>query len=239
MLGFASKRVLIFLASSLVFVMLIVFGNSITPPNTPNTRPEIAYAPPHNAPPDASDIIGNPITAETIPSGVNFSRPNLTDTIASLIGKSIALKNPEGPKEGVLTVEETEEIANEALTASLDTSIISRLTPSDSEIPVIIDGATDELSYRARVDLAIGETAGVFVPDTTLPIRAQMTALSETYGAMARKLAIIPAPARLADLHRGMIRSATVKQRAFAAVAEYDTDPVYALLAIKTIKETK
>ena len=235
MLGFASKRVLIFLASPLLFIALVVFGNSITPRTAPRPPEKITVS----EAPRAINLIGDPVAPITAPDAAATARPNLTNTIASMIGKSIALKNPEGPKEGTLTVEETEEIANEALTASLDTSIISRLTPPDSEIPLLIDDAADELSYRAAADRAIGETAGSFVPDAASPIAAQMAAFSATYGAMAKELAAIPVPARLADLHRGLIRSATIKQRAFAAVADYDADPVYALLAIKTIKETK
>lgn len=235
MLRFASTRAVIFLASSLVFGALVVFGNSITP--------RIAPRPPEKTialeVPRAIDPIGDPIMATATPVDISAPRPNLTDTIASMIGRSIALKNPEGRKDGVLTVEETEEIANEALTASLDTSILSRLTPADDEITVLVDPSANELSYRAAADDALGEAAAAFTPDPNLPIARQMTAFSEFYGTMARKLAAIPVPARLQNLHRDAIRSATIKQRAFAAVAEYDTDPVYALLAIKTIKETK
>ncbi len=243
MFGLTSKTAWVFLTILGIFVGIVAFGNIVGPRTT-----SLAQAPSEPIVPKTSDnsVIGDviaqppPSDPSVSPESTAMKTPdaepgNLTKSLASMIGKSIVEKNPEGPKNDTFTVEGTESMVDRMLTASSTTLDLTRFSPAPSEISFTTDASATEGAYRSAV-AAIRANQAIPIATASMSVEDAMNALAHDYEAAANKLRAVSAPPTLAGEHRSLIISLLTKKRMLEAAAHYNADPAYAILVLNALE---
>lgn len=243
MLGLKAKAGLLFFVSAGIFIALVVFGNVIAPKKIsliPDKKDLSRTA-------DESDSLQNAIGEETplsptspsellgasVASIPSASGSNLTKNLAYFIGKSIVDKNPEGPTGDNLNVTGADGMADTAIAESLKNFNPAYFSPEIKQSELIIDKAQDPATYRAAVTQILKDTESLPLPSTNDPIASQMKTLAKRYENETAELRALSVPPALVTEQIKTIRIALGKQRILEAVADYENDPIYAMLALK------
>ncbi len=242
MFGLTSKTAWVFLTILGIFIGIVAFGNAVGPRTA--DLAQVPSAPSITRTAD-NGAIGDLIPAqppapipETAAASGSTDTANLTQSIASLIGQSIVEKNPEGPKNDAFTVEGTERMVDRMLAASPTALDLSRFAPTPDEVAFFTDASARESAYRSAASAALSLESPALA-DPNASIAKTMNALAERYGAAANRLRSVAVPPNLAEEHRALIVSLLTRKRMFEAVADYDKDPVYALLVLDTLEKTR
>ncbi len=126
MLGLKAKAGLLFFVSAGIFTGVVVLGNTIAREKIHSTSEKQAPAEAVQRRELAQNLIGptSPLEVDepeniNIPTASANASVNLTQNLASLIGKSIVDKNPEGPVGDNLTVMGADGMADAAINESL------------------------------------------------------------------------------------------------------------------------
>ena len=239
-LGLKAKAGLLFFVSAGIFIALVVFGNFIAPKKIARTPEKNSVSQTAQVTDTLEDTIGDFTPREAAVPALDIpttppsdTENNLTQTLAALIGKNIVDKNPEGPTGESLSVTGADAMANEALTESLKRFNPAYFSPEISQSEIIIDKNQNPATYRATVAQIAKDTESQPLPPTTDPIANQMKTLASRYAAEARELRTLTVPPTLVTDHIKTLRVALGKERILETVADYDNDPIYAMLALK------
>ena len=246
MLGLKAKAGLLFFVCAGIFVGIVVFGNTVAR----NAMHEDTKKGVGTSAPQANDTlqnaIGEPtpirkeISAEVAQgSAVAATDANLTRNLAALIGKNIVDKNPEGPVEDNLTVMGADGMADIALAESLKNFNPAYFSPEILRSELTIDTTQSATTYRTETEKIITETETQAPPSINDPVASQMAEFARRYKAQAAALYALPVPDGLVPEHMKAIRIALGKQRIFEAIADYENDPLYAMLALKLLDTLK
>jgi hypothetical protein len=246
-LGLKAKAGLLFFVCAGIFVGLVVFGNTVAR-NEIHTdsekKADLNVLPTTNS---LQNAIGEPvpIATETQPEIMPIgtltanSDTNLTRNLAALIGKNIVDKNPEGPLGDNLTVMGADGMADAAITESMKNFNPAYFSPEILQSELVIDSAQSAATYRTEAEKIIMETETQTPPPTSDPVASQMAEFAKRYKAQVTALRALPVPSSLVTEHMKAIRIALGKQRIFEAVADYENDPIYAMLALKLLDTLK
>lgn len=140
-MGITLKIGLVFLVALLGFI--IIFGNIVAPPKIVNFEKSSAVIQP---PPKEPTRYINPAAHEP--------PENLTQNLASIIGKNIVDLNPQGPLEKKLTVAQAQIIAEKALGESIKKIDLSRFAP---RIPLETITIAENSHYLASLAIILNE----------------------------------------------------------------------------------
>ena len=244
MFGLSPKTAWGFFAILVCFAGLVAFGNSVAPQTTPVSAED---APLGMASAISNAAIGAPIegapeTPAPMPqiAGVAMAAPddgNLTKRLASIIGKSIVDRNPKGPQDGTFVLQDSQKMAREAADSAINGFDTASFLPVVGPGDILTDETTTENDYRMQIGQTIDAWKGGFSPpnpQTALPER--LAAFARHYGDLADALRKIPVPPGLANEHEDALRSVLGRKKMLEVAAGYDTDPVYALVALKALK---
>ncbi len=244
MFGLTSKTAWVFLIVLGFFAAIVAFGNAVGPPKT-----AVMYTPPETSREKISDdlAIGKPIpepSSATSSEGSVFAAAtsldgNLTKNLATIIGKGILDRNPDGPKDGMITVGGIDTITDQLLAELSHNPNPSRFIPPANTIAIIIDNSAKESEYLLATSRVLTEAANGPSPDPTAPIAEQMAYIANEYRKFADTLMTIPTPPTHAAEHREKISLILGKEKMFEAAANYDKDPLYALIALENINQMK
>ncbi len=238
MFGLSTKTAWGFFVILGIFTALVIFGNTISSKKITKILP----TPPEQVMANISDgVIGEPLPApreETIngngePENTNRDDGNLTKHLASIIGKSIVDRNPKGPQDGSFVVQDTEKITADAVGETIKNFDASRFMPTILPTDIIIDATMSEATYRAAIKKIITDKEVNFIPNPDATPTERLTAIARHYGELADALKKIPVPPTLATEHEQILRLALAKKTMIETAANYDTDPIYALVALK------
>ena len=230
-----------FFVSAGIFVGLVVFGNTIA-------RKKIDPAPKKqdfSNTADITDSLKNPIGEEAplpaedtpITTPAKASTPdastNLTQNLASLIGKSIVDKNPEGPAGDNLNVVGADSMADQAVEESMSHFNPSFFSPEIPQSEITIDNSQTSTTYHAAAAKIIMDSESLPPPPAGDPVATKMKTLAKRYEDEYSALRSLPVPQSLATEHIKALRIALGRERILEAVADYENDPIYAMLALK------
>lgn len=240
MSGLKAKAGLLFFVSAGIFIGLVVFGNTAAS-RIRRPAPEENAVSANQTANSLENAIGTeaalPDAAETgsVPTQTAEASgsTNLTRSLASLIGKNIVNKNPEGPAGDSLTVMGADALADSAITESLTRFNPAYFSPEISVSEMTVDNAQTTAEYRAAAEKIISDTESLPMPAAGTPVAEKMKTLAKRYGDEAAALRALPVPQALATEHLKAIRIAEGRRRILEAVADYENDPIYAMLALK------
>lgn len=223
-----------------IFIGIVVFGNTIARKKT-NAVPE-KQTPPNiaRAVDPIQGAIGEPTPipieapAEKTPTtaALTDTSTNLTANLASLIGKNIVDKNPEGPVGDNLTVMGVDGIADAAAEESMKHFNPAYFSPDVLQSELTIDEAQTTTAYRAAAAKIAMETESQ-PPPADAATKDRMTTYAKNYAAATKALYALAVPLASVPEHTKAIRIALGKERILKAVADYENDPIYAMLALK------
>ncbi len=246
MLGLKAKAGLLFFVSAGIFTGVVVFGNTIAREKIHSTAEKQPLAEAAQRTEPAQNLIGptSPLEVDepeniNIPTASANASVNLTQNLASLIGKSIVDKNPEGPVGDNLTVMGADGMADAAINESLKQFNPAYFSPEIPQSELRIDDAQTASAYRAEASRIISMSDSLPPPPISDPVASQMKALAKRYGAEASALYALAVPRALVTEHMTAIQRAVGKERIFEAVADYENDPIYAMLALKLLETLK
>lgn len=240
MLGLKAKAGLLFFVSAGIFTGVVVFGNTIARDKINSITKKEALPEAVRKPDQIENLIGYPapipneISLEnktTQPAQANAAA-NLTESIASLIGKSIVDKNPEGPVGDNLAVMGADGMADAAVAESLKHFNPGYFTPEILRSDITVDDTQTIAAYRTAVAKIIMEAESQ-APSANASVKEQMTVYAKNYAKAASALYALPVPSALIAEHTQAIRIAVGKRRILDAVADYENDPIYAMLVLK------
>ena len=241
MLGLKAKAGLLFFVSAGIFTGVVVFGNTVARDKIHSTAEKEGSIEAARKPDSLQNAIGDPvpITAEAPAETTAVATPqasastNLTANLASLIGKNIVDKNPEGPVGDNLTVMGADGMADAAIAESMKSFNTAYFFPEVTRTELTVDDAQTAVAYRAAAASITGKTELEPPPPVDDPVASQMKTFAKRYEAEVASLRTLPVPSALLTEHMQAIRHALGKQRIFEAVADYENDPIYAMLALK------
>lgn len=229
-----------FFVSAGIFAGIVVFGNTVARDKINSVKEKSGSAEATRKSNPVEDLIGETVSiieeasVETAPAATpqKTTNGNLTESVASLIGKSIVDKNPEGPVGDNLTLMGADGMADAAVAESLKHFNPAYFAPEIPRSDITVDDAQTASTYRAAA-AKIAMEAESYAPPANASIKEQMTAYAKNYAVAASALYALPVPSALATEHMQTIRIAVGKQRVLEAAADYENDPIYAMLALK------
>lgn len=248
MLGLKAKAGLLFFVSAGIFIALVTFGNLIAPKKIAHTQEKNDVSQSAQMADALQNTIGDSAESATPASSqrergesapevpltpTNDTNNNLTQTLATLIGKSIVDKNPEGPTNESLSVTGADAMADTALAESLKRFNPAYFSPEIAQSEITISTTQDPATYRAATAQILQDTESQPLPPVSDPVASQMKALAARYAAEAGELRALAVPPALVEDHIKSLRVALGKQRILETVADYENDPIYAMLALK------
>ncbi len=238
MSGLKAKAGLLFFVCVGIFTGLVAFGNFIAPAETGTPAEKQDFSNTATATDSLQNVIGQeaPLPSETPAETAAMQAEtgaNLTQSLASLIGKNIVDRNPEGPAGENLTVMGADGMADAALAESMKRFNPAHFSPEISQGEIVIDEAQTAAAYRAAAAKIAADAESAYMPAAGDPVAVKMAAYAKRYGTEATGLRDLPAPPSLITEHLRAIRIATGRERILEAVADYDNDPIYAMLALK------
>lgn len=247
MLGLKAKAGLLFFVSAGIFTGVVVFGNTVARDKIHSTAEKDDSIEAARKPDPLQNAIGEPapITAEAPAETTAIVTPqvsastNLTANLASLIGKNIVDKNPEGPVGDNLTVMGADGMAEAAVTESMKSFNTAYFFPVITEAELAVDETQTAAAYRAAAASITGKTESEPPPPASDPVASQMKIFAKRYEAEAASLRALAVPPALVTGHMQAISRAVGKQRIFEVVADYENDPIYAMLALKLLETIK
>lgn len=231
MMGLKTKTGLGFLIALSFFIAVVIFGNIVTPPAPRRVMTDNALNPP------IQKLESSAI--QTLPEPTRYIDPqadearNATKDIASLIGKQIVDLNPEGTRDNTLLVKNAELIAQEAFEQSMRNFDPSYFTPDIQQKDIIISKTQDPETYRAAARQIIADIEKDIYPKPNDPLKDRLNTLAERYTRAGQELYALTAPEILAAKHQKTIQAVISKARILEKAADYENDPVHAILAIK------
>ena len=239
MLGLKAKAGLLFFVSAGIFAGVVVFGNTVARDKI-NSVAEKEVSNVAQKATSLEDLIGETVSiieetaVEAVPTVTpqKITNGNLTESVASLIGKNIVDKNPEGPVGDNLTLMGADGMADAAITESLKHFNPAYFTPEILRGDITVDDAQTVTAYRAAVAKITTETESQTLP-ADASVKDQMTTYAKNYAVAASGLYALPTPSALVAEHMQAIRIALGKRRILEAAADYENDPIYAMLALK------
>ena len=242
-LGLKAKAGLLFFVCAGVFVGLVVFGNTVARDKIHSTAEKEDSIEAARKPDSLQNAIGDPVpitaeapaetTAIATPQANTSGSTNLTANLASLIGKNIVDKNPEGPVGDNLTVMGADGMAEAAIAESMKSFNTAYFFPEITEAELTVDNAQSTTAYRAAAASITGKTESEPPPPVDDPVASQMKIFAKRYEAEVASLRALAVPPALIAEHTQAIRRAVGKQRIFEVVADYENEPIYAMLALK------
>ncbi len=249
MLGLKAKAGLLFFVSAGIFTGVVVFGNTVARDKIHSTAEKEGSIEAARKPDPLQNAIGEPVpttaeapvetTAIATPQANVSASTNLTANLASLIGKNIVDKNPEGPVGDNLTVMGADGMAEAAVTESMKSFNTAYFFPEITQAELTVDDAQSTTAYRAAAASITGKTESEPPPPIDDPVASQMKIFAKRYEAEATSLRALAVPPALITEYTQAIRRALGKQRIFEAVADYENDPIYAMLALKLLETIK
>lgn len=232
-MGLKTKTGLGFIIALGFFIAIVVFGNIITPPAPPIKESQKAVALESSA-------------AKTIPETTRYINPatsneenNATKGIASLMAKQIMDLNPQGAQGNTLRVKNAEAIAEEAFEKSMRDFDPSYFTPDIQQEDIVISKTQDPETYRAAAKQIIANITTAFYPNADDPLKDRLQAFSERYKKAAAELYALAVPETLAPEHKKIIQIVIGKQKILEKAANYEVDPINAMLALNLWETTK
>jgi hypothetical protein len=216
-----------------LFAGVVAFGNFIAPaPKTPDSRAPLAAA---SASALAEATITEPLPPPQPAGGLAPDADgNFTNNLAAFVSKNLISMNPEGPVNDNFTVKDAEVFAARAIQASVAGFNPAYFTNPEVEISrFAVRAGGDAAAYRAAATAIITGAERDFAPNDRDPMAAQMRALAAQYAAASDALYALSVPAGLENEHARNLRAMLGKQRVLEAMAHYESDPVYASLALK------
>jgi len=239
-LGLKTKAGLLFFISVGIFACIVVFGNTIASKKI-RSVPE---ADPYERIGKSEDIPQNPIgvtvplntenevsNSEKIPTITSEMSANITQSLASLIGKNIVDKNPEGPTGENLTVMGADGMADMATKELLKQFNPAYFLPEISTDEIIIDNTENSATYRTLAEAIIAKAESTLPQDKT-SVTEKMKFFAKNYERAVTELRALAVPQEIATEHIKTIRITEGRRRIFEAVADYENDPIYAMLAL-------
>ncbi len=231
-MGLNAKIGLGFLIVLGIFIAVVIFGNSIALPAphiaTLENQASVESALLKTAPEETRYI--NPATSENA---------NVTKDLASIVSKDIINRNPEGPQAQKLSVPDAALIAQKALeesTKNFDPSYFNLVVRREE---IIINNTQDADTYRAATRQIIADIENNFYPKSDAPLKDRLNELAKLYENAARDLRALSVPETLAPEHQKIISMVIGKERILETAADYENDPIRAMLALKLWETTK
>ncbi len=232
-MGLKTKTGLGFIVVLGFFIAVVIFGNTITPPMPPVQEDQKTAA-----------LEGS--AAQTIPELTRYVNPatsseenNATKDIAALIGKQIVDLNPEGTRSNTLRVKNAEAIAQEAFEKSMKDFDPSYFTPDIRREDIIVSKTQDPSTYRAAARQIIADITSAFYPNGDDPLKDRLQALAERHKKAATELYALVVPEALIAEHEKTIQVVIHRQKILEKAADYENDPVHAMLALNLWETTK
>ncbi len=243
MSGLKAKAGLLFFVCIGIFTGLVAFGNFIAPKKI-NALPEKQdFSGTAQITDSLQNAIGDPTPLSELRGAsepANGTAPstsdtgnNLTQNLASLIGKSIVDKNPEGPAGDNLTVMGADGMADAAVEESMKHFNPAYFSPDVLRGELAVDDTQTAAAYRAAAAKIIADNESLPPPVAGTPVAEKMKTLAKRYGDEADALRALAVPPALVAEHMNAIRIAEGRRRILEAVADYENDPIYAMLALK------
>ncbi|MDO8582724.1 MAG: hypothetical protein Q7R63_01900, partial [bacterium] len=160
---------------------------------------------------------------------------NLTANLASLIGKNIVDKNPEGPIRDGLTVANANRIADEVLAESIT------MADLDEFHPVI---PADELSIGSNPNYSVEIRAALRVHMETLKEKKQGGSFTDdvatvitAYGLSIQEIRNIVTPTERISDQQTILSILNGQLNALTAIRKYESDPVRGIVALRILEE--
>ncbi len=247
MLGLKAKAGLLFFVSAGIFTGVVVFGNTVARDKIHSAAEKEDSIEAVRKPDSLQNAIGEPVPiTEEAPTEIPVAQApqasagvNLTTSLASLIGKNIVDKNPEGPTGDNLTVMGADGMAEAAVAESMKSFNTAYFFPEITQAELTVDDAQTAAVYRAAAASITSKTESEPPPPASDPVASQMKVFAKRYEAEAISLRALAVPPVLLTEHTQAVRRALGKQRIFEAVADYENDPIYAMLALKLLETIK
>lgn len=247
MLGLKTKAGLLFFVSTGIFTGVVVFGNTVARNKIHSTAEKESSTEVAHEPDSLQNAIGEPmpIIEEKPSSAAAIEAPqantstNLTANLASLIGKNIVDRNPEGPLEDNLAVMGVDGMADAAIAESMKSFNTAYFFPEITPVELTIDESQSAGAYRVAAASILNKNESEPPPPLSDPVASQMKTFAKRYEAEVTALRALAVPPALLTEHMQIIRRALGKQRIFQVVADYENDPIYAMLALKLLETLK
>lgn len=179
-------------------------------------------------------------------SSENSAENNLTELVASQIGKTIAQQNPTGPQtidgKKSITAPDAESIANDLLTEAVEKFDPASLYPEikDSDLKISKDNSKEALTayfsaFKEILSEAVPQIANS-VKDSNEMSMQIIENLSKIYGDTAKKLISLASPQNAIEIHKKEIELLTAKKNIFEKIKNMENDPITAMLATKELE---
>lgn len=220
-----------------IFTGIVIFGNLVAPKHAANHPIAVnAESPAHDAVAPAENPTPITTSDESLSKISGKEKANLTENLASLVATSITTRNPAGPADGAFNAQDIEELAMEAVDSSLKERDPRIFTPFIADADIVIDPNADPETYQAATKAIASEVA---IPGATLSLTEEFLALGKRFATKAAQLRALPVPPRLAEQHKKAVQDAMRAEKILSAIADYENDPLYALVALRAWKETR
>ena len=241
MLGLKAKAGLLFFVSAGIFVGLVVFGNAIAPKKispVPEKQDLSTTA-------QVTDLLQNAI-GPTSPFGLfEASEPkdidtintgaNLTRNLASLIGKSIVDKNPEGPQNGNISVANANKITDETIAQSINTADLSNFYPILSSSELLVGPNTNWTEDIQTVFKTHINTLKQKIPSASFKDNAKTASL--IYESSISNLKQIITPTERIAQQQQLLSLLMGEQYALQSIEQYESDPIRGIVALHMLQE--
>lgn len=178
--------------------------------------------------------------AALLPSvSAQLAEMNLTDTLATTIAQKVTSSNPADmlPVNNELPVAPPK--ADAIITQALETQIkrfgVGAIRPSVAEENIIILRETtsaNQITYlRTHAQILAKNLQKKYITSKGTPVPAEFLALSKAYKDTMNDLLVVPVPPDLIDIHIQTLELLGAQANAFALIANYEQDPLKAVLA--------
>lgn len=243
-----------FFVSAGIFTGVVVFGNTVARDKIHSTKEKEGFIEDARKPDSLQNAIGDPvpIIEEITPTSLSELRGtgaiqapeasagvNLTTNLASLIGKKIVDKNPEGPVGENLAVMGVDGMVDAGIAESMRSFNTAHFFPEITQAEIIVDDTRTSEAYRAAAASITSKTESEPPPPISDSVASQMRLLAKRYEVEVSALRALAVPQTLVREHMKLMSRALGKQRIFEVVADYENDPIYAMLALKLLETIK
>lgn len=169
---------------------------------------------------------------------------NSTKEIAKTIAEEIIKKNPSGPTgtdgaSGISTLN-PEELANKVLAQQIENIDLTDFEPQVNFSAIKISPLSDKSAlenYLKNFQTILKNNFSGLAVDFKNPALEDFQKLSASYEKTVAQFYTLIVPQKLAAVHAEQIRLMSIQEAIFANLAQYEIDPMKALVAIQLSKE--
>lgn len=165
--------------------------------------------------------------------------PNLTEKLANQVARTVVAKNPQGPTINGATLPSAAEIAAQTIESELKNFNPGDLWPIIEEKRLLIieqPQDADRTSYFVALQKALSAERGVVLKTGEMPTKEAFLDASHRFKNAMAAAADIPTPRDLLDMQIQALEILGAQANCFELLANYEADPVKALLATETQK---